>query len=331
MIFLLRAILLCLFFGLLNHQLGQETQADPVRIELKKSAELKQEVVRLADVSNITGGTLLPRRRIADLDVATLAADEERILSRRQIDLRVRLAGFSPDDFSVVGANSVEVHRLASISAESQILNFLKPELARRLGIEIDELEVRLLRPIPKNISALFTDPVQLSHNLRTRLRLGTITTNVSVTPATGATQSFSLALQTMKYREVLVATRPLPKGAMISSEDVKKERRLIDHSTLRNLPPNVIGSQLKRSVPEQAILSKLDLTRPTTKRKDYVIRSRDIVEIVARRGGLKARVAGAVALQNGSVGESIRVKNPSSGRILNGEVVSPGLVLIRL
>ena len=51
-------------------------------------------------------------------------------------------------------------------------------------------------------------------------------------------------------------------------------------------------------------------------------------VEILARHGSLQVRMAGK-ALQNGSRGQRIRVRNLSSGREISGEVIASGVIQV--
>jgi flagella basal body P-ring formation protein FlgA len=53
-------------------------------------------------------------------------------------------------------------------------------------------------------------------------------------------------------------------------------------------------------------------------------------ITLVGTAGILEIRAKG-VALQNGTIGETIAVRNTDSGKVLNGKVVGPGMVVIAL
>ena len=63
----------------------------------------------------------------------------------------------------------------------------------------------------------------------------------------------------------------------------------------------------------------------------EYAVRSRDKVQMTARKGPLVVVLRGAEAQQQGRVGEWINVKNLQSNRIVAAKVVGPGEVEIPL
>jgi flagella basal body P-ring formation protein FlgA len=55
----------------------------------------------------------------------------------------------------------------------------------------------------------------------------------------------------------------------------------------------------------------------------EIVVRQRDAIRLIARQGQLEFVVPRAEAMQNGRVGQVIRVKNLQSNRIVNARLVS--------
>ena len=85
-----------------------------------------------------------------------------------------------------------------------------------------------------------------------------------------------------------------------------------------------VIGMQLKHPVKGGESLS------PGNLKPRRLVQRGDIVTILAEVQGLTVRVKGN-ALTDGYRGEAIRVKNQRSKRILQAEVIAPGIVRVRL
>ncbi|MBI5598578.1 MAG: flagellar basal body P-ring formation protein FlgA [Deltaproteobacteria bacterium] len=120
----------------------------------------------------------------------------------------------------------------------------------------------------------------------------------------------------------VVVATRPLSINHIVSAEDVRMSERasrdLRDASYLNE----VIGKRLIRPIGADVAVKKDYL------RADRAVKRGDAVVLVAEKGNLKA-FAKAVAREDGAMGDVLRVENASSGRIISGRLIEPGVVAV--
>lgn len=123
---------------------------------------------------------------------------------------------------------------------------------------------------------------------------------------------------------EVVVSTRPIPRGQIIAEGDVRLAER--DLATLHrgylNDPAQAIGQRAERDLPGDEALSPANLGKPN------VIKRGAEITIMAADELLDVRVGG-VALASGGIGERIRVRNASSKRELDAVVVGEGLVQV--
>lgn len=304
---------------------------DTVLVELLGRLEVLSGVAKVADIARVSGGDLVTRRKIAKLDMAEFdSVDSLKRLTRRQVELRILLAGFPKDSFRLEGAKTVLLQVSNVSSPESRVLDFLKPEIASRLGVPPGDINLRLAKPIPQNTDQYFRPSYTLEHALPDNVKVGSLNTRIRIRDQDRLIRNVSISLDVQLYRDVFVSQRDLEPGTVLSEVDVVQERRLVSDREIY-ASQSVVGKRLRRRIAKGAIVATLDLDRPATVKREFVIQSRDIIEIVARGSGLQARISGAMALQRGSMGDSIRVKNPSSGRILNAKVVSSGVVEIRL
>ncbi len=126
--------------------------------------------------------------------------------------------------------------------------------------------------------------------------------------------------------REVAVAARPLVRGDVLSRDDVVMERKDVSriNGGYFDDATALVGYELRQSVPAGRMLYSRMLQRPK------LIRRGDKVTVLAVVGGLEVRVMGQ-ALADGGKGQMIRVRNLSSKRVVQGEVVSKGLVRIAM
>ncbi len=131
-----------------------------------------------------------------------------------------------------------------------------------------------------------------------------------------------SLPVYITVYKDVLALKKPLPQNSIIKPDDVYKIKK--DVSLLRKGffedTQNLQKFRLKRALPANTILS------PAHLKKKLMVKSGQIVTIENNSAYISIKMSGK-ALNNGSIGDTIKVKNLSSGKIIQAEVIKPGLV----
>jgi len=124
----------------------------------------------------------------------------------------------------------------------------------------------------------------------------------------------------------VWVANDYLPRGSLIRAENFTQKQ--IDLSQLRygyyTDFNDVSGKTLKRHLARGAVLT------PATIAVTKVIKRGEHVNIMAETGGITVRAAGQ-ALEDGGVGDIIRVKNLNSRKVIEARVEGPGRVKVDL
>jgi flagella basal body P-ring formation protein FlgA len=124
----------------------------------------------------------------------------------------------------------------------------------------------------------------------------------------------------------VLVLRRPLPRGTVLGAADVDMVEKDVARLTIGYLTDlkDVDGMVLRRSVSAGAVLHPGLVQHPVS------IRRGERVTILGQIGGIEVRMEGQ-ALADGAKGDIIQVRNLSSGRAIEGVVVGPGVVQVRL
>ncbi|WP_426700506.1 flagellar basal body P-ring formation chaperone FlgA [Rhodanobacter sp. Col0626] len=129
--------------------------------------------------------------------------------------------------------------------------------------------------------------------------------------------------LQVQLFRNVLVASHPLLRGDGLSSADIRSEERdvtRLGYGYIENFD-QVGGRTLNRALASGSVLT------PGALGGRRMVRAGDHVQMVARLGGIEVRVDG-VALGGGDNGARLRVRNQSSGKVVDAMVSAPGEVL---
>ena len=126
--------------------------------------------------------------------------------------------------------------------------------------------------------------------------------------------------------RDVVVAVKPIRAGQRISADMVKVERMMIglEGKDAFEKVRDVLGKIPSRSIGKGEFIKRSDLRLPV------IVRRGDVVMIVARYGMIKITARGR-AVENGKLGDVIEVENLSSKRHIRAEVISPGVVMVRL
>jgi len=125
-------------------------------------------------------------------------------------------------------------------------------------------------------------------------------------------------------YENVLVAKNYLRRGTQIKADDIERRRRDLSILTRSYItePQQVVGLILKQPLMADAILT------PTMFEAQKLVRRGEGVIILAKDGGIEVRMKGK-ALVDGTNGQTIRVQNLVSQRIVEGQVISRGVISV--
>lgn len=129
--------------------------------------------------------------------------------------------------------------------------------------------------------------------------------------------------VQLQLFRTVLVASRPLLRGDGLDAADVRAEQRDITrlgYGYIENLG-QLAGRSLARPLTAGTVLT------PGALGGRRMVRAGDRVQLVAQLDGIEVRAAG-VALGGGDNGARLRVRNDSSGKVVDAMVSAPGEVI---
>ena len=127
-------------------------------------------------------------------------------------------------------------------------------------------------------------------------------------------------------FRDIAVARTALVRGAVIQSRHFQLVTREVSGNPALYLTDrqNIIGKIVTRPMAagQPLLVSNLAAAR--------LIRRGQKVVILAKIEGLHVKMQG-IALQDGSRGSTIKVRNQSSRRIVEGTVIRPGTIMVNL
>lgn len=164
--------------------------------------------------------------------------------------------------------------------------------------------------------------PVALSAGLQEGSRLMP-RMNVTVRCPSADGWTLRVPVQLQVFRQVLVVARPLQRGDGIHADDVRSEER--DITRLGYGYVSDLGEVESRTL-SRAMVAGSVLT-PSALGGRTAVKAGDQVQLVSRLDGIEVRANG-VALGSGDSGSRLRVRNGSSGKVVDAMVTAPGEVL---
>lgn len=202
------------------------------------------------------------------------------------------------------------------VSAESYLQATVSNQQDGRTKIRLGQLDPRLRLKACQAPLESFTPPGSR--------QLGNTTVGVRCPDLGG--WSIYIAARIDTFGPVLVCRQPLARGSIVRASDLHMVER-----NLANLPYGyytdteaVAGMVVKRSISGSDVLTPQMLQAPK------LIRRGQRVVVIAETGVLKIRSTGK-ALSDGKFGDFVRVEATGSRRIVDGIVVSPGVVKVTL
>ncbi len=123
------------------------------------------------------------------------------------------------------------------------------------------------------------------------------------------------------RYIKAAVAAKEIRKGTIITDGDIISKRVRVRNSAQRLVTPaEALGAVAKRDIRSGTPIKRY-MIEP-----DYAVKRKRSVKIIYQRGAIHIELLG-IALENGNVGDIIRVKNLSSNKVLRCKVLSDGVV----
>ncbi len=340
-----------------------EFAGDVVTVRFRTHTQVPSRIVWIRDVATIDGGTEQLRARVAGLDLDVVPAVGDTIqISQRQVEFRLRLAGISRQQFEMRGpakfavSRNPDAHRrprivktayrgaagnsslktnnanAASNNSKSHdawddpIADTARQFVLEQLPWNHKDITIRLAHPIPKAVAANAAgSDVSMQAKIHTKLPpLGMVQTVVTVSQPGKPDAIVPVVLDVRRFGNVVVSKRQIDRIKSVTADDVMIQRQEV--SGLVDYFPSVdqvVGKFATRTIGPAQLIKSRDLEEASLRTQPVVIKFGDQVHVVARLGGVLAVRVKGEALQEGRVGERIRIRNISSQKTVVGRVVS--------
>lgn len=280
-------------------------------ITFRSNAEVRGNTIRLADVALIECHDARLTAKLESVEVGTAPlCGHSRTVSADYAQIRVRQIGVDVSRLKFRGADLVKVTRPDQIVPGSDLVKaaqaaaeFASPGATAEISFVPRDLR------LPVGAVTVKTQPVRLAGETS-----GSVTVLVLVDGKEAAAVPLSFRL--LRRAPTVVAARDLPVGTVLTSNDLRVEDRpvLVGRPALSDAA-SAIGQQVSVPIRGGTVLNDSQL-KPAV-----LIKRGARIRLVCKGPTFIATAAGE-ALQDGSAGQTVRVRTLSSLRELTGLVI---------
>jgi flagella basal body P-ring formation protein FlgA len=219
-------------------------------------------------------------------------------------------------DAAADGQQSLEsIRQAAQEIAEQSVGNELEASSATTASVNVGQVDPRLHLPACSEALEGF-----LPTNTPARTNL-----TVGVRCNGNSPWTVYVPVQVSVLQPVVVLARPVPRGTVLSAEDVKMESRNVGTSAAYfDDSASVIGKVLSRPGIAGQIINPTQLT------SSIAVKRGQQVTLSAGSGAVAVKMSGT-AMADAAVGDRLKVKNNTSARVIEGIVQPDGSVAVDL
>ena len=335
--------------------------SERIVVTLRDAARIGSPVIRISDIADLSGGDEALRKRIAALDLedAPLPGDTLEI-TPPQVEFRLRLAGIEVDRVAIRGpavrvsppsngaitrihsattktmpAQLASSHRqrfgadkpeATNVSPlEQTVLDAAKKCVLARLPWPADDVSIRLVQPLRREVRQFDQEnEVTCSAEVRSPgTPVGRVSVRVVLTASGRQTLDVPVVLDVRHFDNVVIATKEIQRGQLIAKPDLYFDRQEV--TTLVGYcssSENLIGTKAKRAIGAAQMVRQADVEAAGRPSEPFLVKRRDRVKLIGRTEVLLVTVVGE-ALQDGRVGEVIKVRNVDSNATVHGRVLN--------
>jgi len=303
--------------------------AEGITIAVLQDSTVQGPVMTLGEIAEVNGDNPARLKTLREVKIGAVAAPgtsltmTPEMLGARLIASGADFTGVTwdvPRSFRVVTASQIVGGQRIADAAKSFIEKSIggSRPLSSGSSVTISLLETPADLTAPRGKLELIAQiPAGIRHSSPT---LAVVSVRTDGRPYTEVTVRFEVK----RYEDVIVAANTIDTGDSLSAPDLRIERA--DVGPLGNLyftdAAKAIGMTARRPIPRGTVLNSSMLT------STLVIKRGATVQIVAKVGDMQVGATGQ-ALNDGAVGDLVRVQNLDTKKIITGRVQADATVLI--
>jgi len=311
--------------------LGAEGDSGVVIVSVRPAVKVSLPQVFVRDVAACAGGSAKIREQIAKLDLADLPLEgQATTILREQIYYRILIGGIDPKQFRVQGASHVQVELARYLVTEEDVLEAAKALVRERLPEAAEDVHIQLAQPV-RGLMVVPSTRARVHFEAQYSsavLPLGKVRVDVTVVVHGEERGSVPVFLDVRMREQVAVCSRRIERGELLSKDNVYFDWRTLD--SFKDYLPKAqaqAGRRAKISLATGQVITRAEVEAVVAE-NPLLVKQQGIVKMVARLGTFEV-VTNGEALQDGRMGQLIRLRNLDSRSIVVGRVVDRSVVEI--
>lgn len=303
----------------------------PVHIQLRSQSMARSETITVGDVAELSGGSAVLRERIRRIDLAEAPKATETVkISASQIVFRLQLTDLPNASFQVFGVKEVIVVPFVDTLDDERVIQQARELILKSYSWPEEDLQVRLVRPMTIQLPKISNlQKLDVKTELHTPgQKLGRCQVDVAIVIDGEKRLQFPLHFETKLLRAVPVCSVTVARGEKFTEKNVRLEKRPEDPNfrpaaTLESL----IGKVSQRTLGAGQVVAATDAEGENASPEGApIIKARQVVKMLVPLGNVNV-VARGEAMQEGKMGQVIRVQNVDSKKVVTGRVTGPDTV----
>lgn len=291
-------------------------------VTLREQAYVKGPQVALRDVADIEGDDA---GALYGLEIMPAAPPGNvRRIHASLLRSRLVTSGYEPHEFEIAGADSVNATTLHVELSREMVAEDLRRFIQSEMPWDSTEATIDVTPPpnnlmLPEGDLTLEWNPSPLYRYLGQGTIRGEAIVDGEVRDA------FYCKVDVQAYGDVVVAAKDIPRGSVISRNDLTLEKRAL--STMRNGyfrdPAELVGMVARSTIfPDTVLTSRHAMPR-------RIIRRNQVVTVEVKKGSLVVRDR-AVAMGNAAAGDLLICRRTDSREEFQGIVREDGVIVVQ-
>lgn len=307
-------------------------EAQEIQIELKGSPKLTTVSPCLGDIATIKCRDLQTRTSLEALPIPNVPQGANTVTyTQRQIRSRLLFAGYSGTEFELKGppsltAQYMEVKAVTDADVEQAALK----AMSELMNLESGDIRVNLRNPVVQGLG----EPLRQLTEPRVEVQpqrngLGLVPMQVQIWDGDDLKKTVPVTCDVRRRYRVAKAVVSLSRDQPVTFQQVAFETQYLDKPVDQLTSDQVVGRSVRFGVPAGSVIQMKDIKTSATGGQ-IIVKKGSFVAATVRAGRLRVSLRDAEAMQDGALGESIRLRNRQTGETIVGEVVGYGRVVVR-
>lgn len=307
-----------LFFIILSGILCSNAISTDIIIELKKEVYLETSQFYLGDIAVINGSDMQLISRLRDVFLGEVPYLEKsrRNITSAEIVMKLGQVGIDVEGIEIGGASMASVYPKLQTISSGDIFKAVKTFVFDNMPWDREDVIIQNTGR-DFNVAVKYGDiTVEITPKSRNQY-IGSVRYTAIISVDGLVQKSIDLSLQISVFKKVLVASRKIKRGEMLNPGNLIMVRRQLSANAKDAIdnPAEAVGLVAARNIPSQRVIKKKYLTPP------LIVKNREVVKLIFQFGGLNVQTL-AIARENGSLGDYVRVQNVDSKKVVYGRVV---------